>query len=227
MSKGQTSRVNFSLYLSPAQSQADLRTMTVLQQLHRQLKQSGSDRNDVNMETRTFHRNVYLAGLQLHQLNPQLCHHVAESIGREHLTLPELAEELVRCELLPVEIPAAPSAQNTDFSAQQLEQLRQVFEQSIPEVKTAEPAPSAVSETIQAEGISAEQQAEFTHLRSELARMSKLLEQQNLQLQQLRLSQRAPAVVEPTRNGNAEEVDLADIAPPTEKMKKIRQKGIF
>ncbi|WP_096388531.1 hypothetical protein [Hafnia sp. CBA7124] len=227
MSKGQTSRVNFSLYLSPAQSQADLRTMTVLQQLHRQLKQSGSDRNDVNMETRTFHRNVYLAGLQLHQLNPQLCHHVAESIGREHLTLPELAEELVRCELLPVEIPAASSAQNTDFSAQQLEQLRQVFEQSIPEVKTVESMHSAVSETIQAEGISAEQQAEFTHLRSELARMSKLLEQQNLQLQQLRLSQRAPAVVEPTRNGNAEEVDLADIAPPTEKMKKIRQKGIF
>ena len=133
----------------------------------------------------------------------------------------------MRCELLPVEIPAASSAQNTDFSAQQLEQLRQVFEQSITEVKTIESTPSAVSETIQAEGISAEQQAEFTHLRSELARMSKLLEQQNLQLQQLRLSQRAPAVVEPTRNGNAEEVDLADIAPPTEKMKKIRQKGIF
>lgn len=102
-----------------------------------------------------------------------------------------------------------------------------MFEQSIPEAKTVEPAPSAMSETIQTEGISAEQQAEFTHLRSELARMSKLLEQQNLQLQQLRLSQRAPASVELIRNGNAEEVDLADIAPPTEKMKKIRQKGIF
>ncbi|AJR00799.1 hypothetical protein F652_2810 [Enterobacteriaceae bacterium bta3-1] len=229
MSKGQTSRVNFSLYLSPTQSQADRQTMSVLQQLHSQLKQSDSDRNDVNMETRQFHRDVYLAGLQLHSLSPQLCHHVAESIGREHLTLNELIKELQQCHLLPITLTeSVPEVrENEDFSAQQLEQLRQLLAQSIPVPHTVEPTSAAIREKAESAELSREQQAEFAHLRTELERMNKLLEQQNLQLQQLRLNNRSAASAEPARIGNTEEIELADIVSSTEKMKKIRQKGIF
>jgi hypothetical protein len=117
--------------------------------------------------------------------------------------------------------------ENEDFSTQQLEQLRQLLAQSIPVPHTVEPTSAAIREKAESTELSREQQAEFTHLRTELERMNKLLEQQNLQLQQLRLNNRSAASAEPARIGNTEEIELADIVSSTEKMKKIRQKGIF
>lgn len=64
MRKGQIRRVNLSLHLAPEQSRADRRAMQQLQQWHQSVNQSGSI-DDSNMEIRAFHRDVYLAGLQL------------------------------------------------------------------------------------------------------------------------------------------------------------------
>ncbi|WP_432225297.1 hypothetical protein [Enterobacter wuhouensis] len=105
MRKGQIRRVNLSLHLTPEQSHADLRAMQQLQQWHQSVKQSASV-DDSNMEIRAFHRDVYLAGLQLFLMDPALCHHVAESLGRENLTL-----ETLLSELQPELKPDAPSAQ--------------------------------------------------------------------------------------------------------------------
>ncbi|HEY1844359.1 MAG TPA: hypothetical protein VGH05_05810 [Buttiauxella sp.] len=230
MSNGQTKRVNLTLHLSPGDSQADLRTVAKLSQWHGQLQQSAEAREDVAAEMRTFHRDVYLAGLQLHLLNPQLCHHVAESMGREHLTLPELVTELVRCGLLPKGTPiGATEKSNEDFSAQQLEQLQKLLQQAIPESLPAAPAAvtteAAVSQP--AQEMSAAQQAEFAHLRRELEGMRTLLEQQSLQLAQMRRSEKAAVQAVSPASNNAEEMNLAEMDAPTEKMKKIRQKGIF
>ena len=93
MRKGQIRRVNLSLHLAPEQSRADRRAMQQLQQWHQSVNQSASV-DDSNMEIRAFHRDVYLAGLQLFLLDPALCHHVAESLGRENLTLDALLGEL-------------------------------------------------------------------------------------------------------------------------------------
>lgn len=105
MRKGQIRRVNLSLHLTPEQSHADLRAMQQLQQWHQSVNQSASV-DDSNMEIRAFHRDVYLAGLQLFLMDPALCHHVAESLGRENLTL-----EALLSELQPELKPDAPSAQ--------------------------------------------------------------------------------------------------------------------
>ncbi|MHA0866462.1 hypothetical protein [Enterobacter wuhouensis] len=105
MRKGQIRRVNLSLHLTPEQSHADLRAMQQLQQWHQSVNQSASV-DDSNMEIRAFHRDVYLAGLQLFLMDPALCHHVAESLGRENLTL-----ETLLSELQPELKPDAPSAQ--------------------------------------------------------------------------------------------------------------------
>lgn len=105
MRKGQIRRVNLSLHLTPEQSHADLRAMQQLQQWHQSVNQSASV-DDSNMEIRAFHRDVYLAGLQLFLMDPALCHHVAESLGRENLTL-----EILLSELQPELKPDAPSAQ--------------------------------------------------------------------------------------------------------------------
>lgn len=229
MRNGQTKRVNLTLHLSPGDSQADLRTVAKLSQWHRRLQESGEAREDVAAEMRAFHRSVYLAGLQLHLLSPQLCHHVAESIGREPLTLPELVTELVRCGLLPEGTPIHTAVtKSEDFSAQQLQQLQALLQQALPEPSSAASAPLAGEEAMPArtQEMSAAQQAEFAHLRHELASMRTLLEQQSVQLAQLRRGEKN-ALQEPARSNHAEEIDLAEIATPTEKMKKIRQKGIF
>lgn len=173
MRKGQIRRVNLSLHLTPDQSRADLRAMQQLQAWHQSMDKATSI-DDTNMEIRTFHRNVYLAGLQLHLMDPALCRHVAESLGREELTLAELLGELM---------------------------------------------PQTVDDS------SSEQMAQLEKIHEEIAALKPLMEQQKLALQQLRM---AGKTAEPERAASgAEERDLSEVDAPTEKMKKVRAKGIF
>jgi hypothetical protein len=210
MRNRQTRRVNLSLHLSPEQSRADLRAMLQLKQWHQALQQGESDVNDANMAIRRFHRNVYLAGLQLHLLKPQLCSHVAESLGRESLTLESLCGELQQAGLLPGEKSA--EAEEA-FSAAQREQLLALMGQAMQQSPPAAPQAVTSEETVK--------------LRHEVAELKTLLEQQHLLLQQLRVNGRTAAGPAPARGGQAEEVDLSAVAAPTQKMNKVRQKGIF
>lgn len=173
MRKGQIRRVNLSLHLTPTQSRADLRAMQQLQKWHQSVDNAASI-DDTNMEIRTFHRNVYLAGLQLHLMDPTLCRHVAESLGREALTLAELLAELM---------------------------------------------PQTVDDS------SSEHMAQLQKIHAEIAALKPLMEQQKLALQQLRM---AGKMAEPERAANGKEaLDLSQVDAPTEKMKKVRAKGIF
>ncbi|MFP2422674.1 hypothetical protein ACLEUK_05645 [Pseudescherichia vulneris] len=179
MRNGQIRRVNLSLHLTPEQSRADLRAMQHLQQWHQSLESSAGI-DDTNMAIRAFHRDVYLAGLQLHLMDPAVCHHVAESLGRESLSLPALLSELQ-----PQSAPQPPQ----DTSAEQL--------------------------------------AELQKIREEVAALKPLMEQQKLALQQLRMATKNASVSTPERSNGQEEVALSKVDAPTEKMQKVRQKGIF
>ncbi|MEH0888082.1 hypothetical protein [Enterobacter sp. UNJFSC 003] len=108
MRNGQIRRVNLSLHLTPEQSRADLRAMQQLQLWHQSVNQSDSI-DDANMEIRAFHRDVYLAGLQLFLMDPAFCHHVAESLGRDNLTLRGLLAEI------------QPQAQQDELSVERVE----------------------------------------------------------------------------------------------------------
>lgn len=175
MRKGQIRRVNLSLHLTPEQSRADLHAMQQLQKWHQSLE-SAAGIDDANMEIRAFHRNVYLAGLQLHRMDPALCHHVAESLGRENLSLATLLGEL----------------------------------QAQPEPERQSESPSAHLEELQ-------------KIREEIAALKPLLEQQKLALQQLRMVAKGASAAVPERDN----VEISPVEAPTEKMQKIRQKGIF
>lgn len=175
MRKGQIRRVNLSLHLTPDQSRADMRAMQQLQKWHQSMNQSDSI-DDTNMEIRAFHRNVYLAGLQLHLLDPSLCHHVAESLGREHLSLAALLSEL-------------------------------------------QPQPQSDA--------ASEQLAELQKIREEIAALRPLMEQQKLAIQQLRMAAKTVSPPASERSSGQEEVALSDVDTPTQKMQKVRQKGIF
>lgn len=218
MSNRHIRRVNLSLHLSPEHSRADLRAMLQLKKWHEALNQADNHPGDASMEMRRFHRNVYLAGLQLHLLNPQLCSHVAESMGREKLTLEELCGELAAASLLPASAVPSPTpdapAPSADFSKQQLRQMRALMSEALQRQPAAAPDDAA--------------REELSQLRGEVAQLKSLLNQQNLLLQQLRMSGRAAApITESVKNGMTEEVDLSTLAAPAQKMKQIRQKGIF
>lgn len=216
MSNRRIRRVDLSLHLSPEQTRADLRAMLELKKWHQALSQAGSNPGDVSMEMRRFHRNVYLAGLQLQLMSPPLCSHIAESLGRDALTLDELCGELASAGLLPVatapSTPPVPEQPATggDFSKQQLRQMRALMSDALQRQATPDDA---------------SRQA-LNDLQSEVTKLKVLLEQQNLLLQQLRTSGRA---VEPesTKKGQVEALDVSALNAPTEKMKEIRKKGIF
>lgn len=131
MHKGPVKRINPSIHLNPEQSEADRRAILALQEWYQKLRQSDSERDSINVAMRTFHRSVYLAGLRLHLLSPRLCQHVAESLGRESRSFPELLAELGECGLLPagtampsVTVAAPGGAEGeADFSSRQLERL--------------------------------------------------------------------------------------------------------
>lgn len=209
MHNGQTRRIHLSLHLTPGDSRADLRAMQQLKQWHRAVQQAENGVNDVNMQIRRFHRNVYLAGLQLHLLKPQLCSHIAESLGRETLTLEALCGELYCDALLPAS--GAADAAPPGFSDQQLEQMRTLLSQTA--LSASAPADEACT-------------AEIGRLRGEISQLKTLLEQQSLLLQQLKMTGRT-AGQETEKGGQAETVDLAAVGAPMQKMQKIRQKGIF
>lgn len=213
MRSGQMRRVNLSLYLSPEASRADQRAMMQLKSWHESVQQAESDVTEANMEIRRFHRHVYLAGLQLHFLKPQLCSRIAESLGREALTLEILCEELQNDGLLPGVAPETTTVTTTNFSQQQLEQMHTLMKQ----ILVAHSPTASESSTSD----------ETTLLRREVAELKKLLEQQHLLLKQLRMSGRNSAVQDSPRNVQAEEIELNAVDTPTKKMNKIRQKGIF
>jgi len=119
MHKGKIRRVNLSLHLTPEQSHADLRAMQQLQQWHQSVGQSDNV-DDSNMTIRAFHRDVYLAGLQLFLMDPARCHHVAESLGRDNLSFETLLEELQ---------PQQQMQPQADESSVQLAELQKIREE--------------------------------------------------------------------------------------------------
>ena len=190
-------RVNFSLHLAPEHSRADLHALAQLKRWRDALPESSGDLSEVNRQIRRFHRGVYLAGLQLQLLSPALCSHVAESLGRESLTLEMLCAELRRDGLLPDE----PVQGAGGFSEPQLAQLRDLMG---------------------ATAASPHDSGELAALREEVAGLRTLIAQQNRLLTQLERGSERPA----RGAGSApEEQDAA--AAPQEKLNKIRQKGIF
>lgn len=221
MSNRHIRRVNLSLHLSPEHSRADLRAMLQLKKWHQALNQTDNSPGDACMEMRRFHRNVYLAGLQLHLLNPQLCSHIAESMGREKLTLESLCSELSNARLLPPASEPAPApvaeqpAPAADFSKQQLRQMRALMSDALQRQATPAPQEDASHQTL-------------NQLRDEIAQLQTLISQQNLLLQQLRVAGHtaAPAAGN-TKHGHTEALDLSTLTAPAQKMKQIRQKGIF
>jgi hypothetical protein len=253
MSNGQAKKLNLSLHLDPATSEADSAAIAALQQWYGDTKQHQGEDDNVNMMVRSFHRDVYVAGLHLHRLHPRLCRYVAESLRQGAASVETLMQQLQTCGLLPV----ASMASNGEhrFSAAQLEQLEQLFAAAPTEPKarsteafeeTSEVAPVQPSAeqlnllsdqrqqlidqrqqlTDQSQQLT-DQSQQLTVLLTEIQQLRVLAEQQAVQLQRLKLSSNTPSPIPSFKASATEEMSVADMAPQLAQMQEIRKKGLF
>lgn len=67
MSNGVARKLNLALYLNPETSEADRFAVGALREWYDKAKRSHTDRTSLEMVVRLFHRDIYLAGLYIHQ----------------------------------------------------------------------------------------------------------------------------------------------------------------
>src|SRR5690554_8056287 len=89
MSDPQAKKLNLALYLNPVVSEADRVAMNALQQWYEQTKQSYGEQRGPELDglIRSFHHDIYLAGLHLYLINPRLCNHVAQALEQTNMKI--------------------------------------------------------------------------------------------------------------------------------------------
>lgn len=231
MSDQQAKKLNLALHLNPVVSGADRVAMGALQQWYEKTKQSYGDQAAPELEgvIRTFHHDIYLAGLHLYLINPRLCSHVAQALEQTDQTLDALVRQLTACGLwsAPAETPVEKS--DSAFSALQLEQLERLL------ASVTAPAAGAgeIPQPLEDSGVTAlmhqlaEQQEQLGAMHAELQRLRALAEEQTQQLRQMKSLAPAAPAPEPAKPQTADEMDVSNMGTQIAQMQKIRKKGVF
>ncbi len=199
MSNDGAKRLSLLLNLNPTISEADRYAIGVLQRWYRQAKRSHSDPADLEASVKGFHRDIYLAGLFLHQLNAGFSRQVANALTEQQVSLPTLLHLLNSSGFAVSEKESVPSA----FSHQQLLQLH-----------------DAVSAN--------NQNAQIDAMTAEIRVLTGMVQEQQQQLQRL-TSRAIRQTDEPSskEQSRTQEESLAGIASHIREVKKLKQKGIF
>jgi hypothetical protein len=198
MSNDGAKRLSLLLNLNPTISDADRYAIGVLQRWYRQAKRSHADAADLEASVKGFHRDIYLAGLFLHQLHAGFSRQVANALTETQVSLPTLLHLLNSSGFAVSE-----KAPASEFSHQQLIQLHD--------------AVSANSQSAQIDAMTAEIRA-----------LTGMVQEQQQQLQRLttRTTRHADEPSSKMPNHPQEE-SLAGIASHLRDVKKVKQKGIF
>jgi hypothetical protein len=198
MSNDGAKRLSLLLNLNPTISEADRYAIGVLQRWYRQAKRSHSDAADLEASVKTFHRDIYLSGLFLHQLNAAFSRQVANALTESQVSLTSLLHLLNSSGFAVSE-----KAQASEFSHQQLIQLHD--------------AVSANSQNAQIDAMTAEIRA-----------LTGMVQEQQQQLQRLTSrTTRQPDEPSSKMSNHPQEESLAGIAAHIRDVKKVKQKGIF
>lgn len=229
MSDPQAKKLNLALYLNPVVSEADRVAMNALQQWYEQTKQSYGEQRGPELDglIRSFHHDIYLAGLHLYLINPRLCNHVAQALEQTNLTLDALIQQLSTCGLWSA--PEQPD--HASFSAAQLEQLKGLLAATGHSASSENHGES--TEAASATGFASltqqlsEQQEQLAAMHEELQKLRSLAQEQAQQLRQMRSAAPAPPAPEPARSQNAAELDVTEMGAQIAQMQKVRKKGVF
>lgn len=216
MADQEARKLNLPLYLNATLSKSDGEAMVALQQWYEKAQQSCRGRAELDSMIQVFHRDLYLAGLCLYQINPRLCRQVAETLEQRDLTLETLAQQLSACGLW---------AENQEkrFSADQLKQLDDLLAAGNSEASASTEGGKSSSLAKQL----TEQKMQLTAMQAELEKLRVLAEEQAQQLRQLEPAAPVPAPRKTGKASGAEETDVSQMTTSVAKMKKVRGKGVF
>ncbi|MGL5948445.1 MAG: hypothetical protein ACRCYV_05205 [Aeromonas sp.] len=93
----QLKRMSFSIYMDPAALESDRYALGVLQNWFARAKKIQGDGEEFDFSKSRFHKDIYLSGMFMYVLSPNLCKAMANALGPEQVTLSTLRHVFGSC----------------------------------------------------------------------------------------------------------------------------------
>ncbi|MCS3832883.1 hypothetical protein HNP10_001621 [Aeromonas veronii] len=249
----QLKRMTFSIYMDPGALESDRYAVGVLQNWYQRARKIQEGTEEFDFSKSRFHKDIYLSGMFMYVLAPNLCKAIANALGPEQVSMTTLRHAFASCgfnlgevasEAQPVadvmidEIVArlAPQLGQSDNTSLVDEIVSRLGEQQPSEMwdELRQGLPAALDHDQLAEAIagklpSAGAEQDLTPLASSIQLLSRQLEEQSrLIREQHRLIQRlASAPARQSVVGTEAEPLIEDLSSQVANMKKVKAKGIF
>ncbi|WP_234704147.1 hypothetical protein [Aeromonas veronii] len=249
----QLKRMTFSIYMDPGALESDRYAVGVLQNWYQRARKIQEGTEEFDFSKSRFHKDIYLSGMFMYVLAPNLCKAIANALGPEQVSMTTLRHAFASCgfnlgevagEAQPVadvmidEIVArlAPQLGQSDNTSLVDEIVSRLGEQQPSEMwdELRQGLPAALDHDQLAEAIagklpSAGAEQDLAPLASSIQLLSRQLEEQSrLIREQYRLIQRlASAPARQSVVGTEAEPLIEDLSSQVANMKKVKAKGIF
>ncbi|MBO0398067.1 hypothetical protein J1F21_07055 [Aeromonas veronii] len=245
--------MTFSIYMDPGALESDRYAVGVLQNWYQRARKIQEGTEEFDFSKSRFHKDIYLSGMFMYVLAPNLCKAIANALGPEQVNMTTLRHAFASCgfnlgevasEAQPVadvmidEIVArlAPQLGQSDNTSLVDEIVSRLGEQPPAEMwdELRQGLPAALDHDQLAEAIagklpSAGAEQDLAPLASSIQLLSRQLEEQSrLIREQHRLIQRlASAPARQSVVGTEAEPLIEDLSSQVASMKKVKAKGIF
>ncbi|WP_232790141.1 hypothetical protein [Aeromonas sobria] len=249
----QLKRMTFSIYMDPGALESDRYAVGVLQNWYQRARKIQDSSEEFDFSRSRFHKDIYLSGMFMYVLAPNLCKAIANALGPEQVSMTTLRHAFASCGFNLGEVagdaqPAA-DAMIDEIVARLAPQLGQrdttsLVDEIVSRLGEQQPAemwdelrqglPAALDHDQLAEAIagklpSAGAEQDLAPLVSSIQLLSRQLEEQSrLIREQHRLIQRlASAPARQNAVGTEAEPLIEDLSSQVANMKKVKAKGIF
>ncbi|MFM5171328.1 hypothetical protein ACEUBH_08690 [Aeromonas veronii] len=249
----QLKRMTFSIYMDPGALESDRYAVGVLQNWYQRARKIQDGSEEFDFSKSRFHKDIYLSGMFMYVLAPNLCKAIANALGPEQVSMTTLRHAFASCgfnlgevageaqpaaDVMIDEIVArlAPQLGQSDTTSLVDEIVSRLGEQQPAEMwdELRQGLPAALDHDQLAEAIagklpSAGAEQDLAPLASSIQLLSRQLEEQSrLIREQHRLIQRlASAPARQSAVGTEAEPLIEDLSSQVANMKKVKAKGIF
>lgn len=249
----QLKRMTFSIYMDPGALESDRYAVGVLQNWYQRARKIQDGTEEFDFSKSRFHKDIYLSGMFMYVLAPNLCKAIANALGPEQVSMTTLRHAFASCGFNLGEVageaqPAAdvmidaivarlaPQLGQSDTTSLVDEIVSRLGEQQPAEMwdELRQGLPAALDHDQLAEAIagklpSAGAEQDLAPLASSIQLLSRQLEEQSrLIREQHRLIQRlASAPARQSAVGTEAEPLIEDLSSQVASMKKVKAKGLF
>lgn len=249
----QLKRMTFSIYMDPGALESDRYAVGVLQNWYQRARKIQDGSEEFDFSKSRFHKDIYLSGMFMYVLAPNLCKAIANALGPEQVSMTTLRHAFASCgfnlgegsasaqpaaDVMIEQIVArlSPRLGQGDTGGLVEEIVSRLGEQQPTELwdelRQGMPAPldhEQLAEAIAGKLPSAAGEQDLAPLQSSIQQLSRQLEEQSrLIREQHRLIQRLASAPgrQMTAAGDTEPL-VEDLSNQVANMKKVKAKGIF